>query len=73
MRRPVDVKVKQISRADNTHAKQLRVLLREVRSTILRLDQQRVALNYTLAALRKVESQATAALARMAKPECRAA
>ena len=58
---------------DNTHAKQLRVLVREVRSRILRLEKQRVALNQTLAELRKVESQAKAALARLAKAERRAA
>ena len=58
---------------DNTHAKQLRVVVREVRSRILRLEKQRVALNQTLAELRKVESQATAALARVAKAERRAA
>jgi DNA-binding transcriptional MerR regulator len=58
---------------DNTHAKQLRVLVREVRSRILRLQKQRVALNQTLAELRKVESQAKAALARLAKAERRAA
>jgi DNA-binding transcriptional MerR regulator len=58
---------------DNTHARQLRVLVREVRSRILRLEKQRVALNQTLAELRKVESQAKAALARLAKAERRAA
>jgi DNA-binding transcriptional MerR regulator len=58
---------------DNTHAKQLRVLVREVRSRILRLEKQRVALNQTLAELRKVESQAKAALARLTKAERRAA
>jgi len=58
---------------DNTHAKQLRVVVREARSRILRLQKQRVALNQTLAELRKVESQAKAALARLAKAERRAA
>ena len=58
---------------DNTHAKRLRVVVREVRSRILRLQKQRVALNQTLAELRKVESQAKAALTRLAKAEPRAA
>jgi len=52
---------------DNGHAKQLTVLVREVRSRIVRLQKQRLALNQTLAELRKVESQASAALARMGK------
>lgn len=78
MRQPIDLKVRQmtrVGRADDgrTHAKQLRVLVREVRSRILRLEKQRVALNQTLPELRKVESQATAALARLAKAERRAA
>lgn len=81
MRQPIDVEVKQMTRVgraddlyelDNNHAKQLRVLVREVRSRILRLEKQRVALNQALAALRKVESQATAALARLANAERRA-
>ena len=53
------------------HAKQLRVVVREVRSRILRLQKQRDALNQTLAELRKIHSQATTALARLAKAEHR--
>jgi DNA-binding transcriptional MerR regulator len=47
---------------DATHAKQLRLLLRSVHSRILRLEEQRVALNQTFAELREVEAQANAAL-----------
>ena len=77
MRQPIDSRVKQVTRlgraGDNTHAKQLRVLVHEVRSRILWLHKQRFALDQTLAELRKVESQATVALARLAKAERRAA
>lgn len=52
--------------ADNTHAKQLQVLVREVRRRVLRLEKQRIALDQTLAYLRKLELQAAVALARLA-------
>ena len=58
---------------DNTHANQLRVLVREVRSRIDCLEKQRSALNQTLADLRKVEAQTMIALTRLAKAERRAA
>jgi DNA-binding transcriptional MerR regulator len=48
---------------DPTHAKQLRLLLKSVHSRIRRLEDQRIALNQTLAELRDVEAQANAALA----------
>ena len=47
---------------DPTHAKQLRLLLNSVHSRITRLEDQRVALEQTLAELREVEAQANAAL-----------
>jgi DNA-binding transcriptional MerR regulator len=47
---------------DPTHAKQLRLLLTAVQSRIERLEDQRVALNQTLAELREVGAQASAAL-----------
>jgi DNA-binding transcriptional MerR regulator len=47
---------------DPTHAKQLRLLLKSVHTRITRLEDQRVALEQTLAELREVESQANAAL-----------
>jgi hypothetical protein len=56
-------------RAGNNHAKQLRILARQMRRRILLLEKQRVALNRALAKLRRVESQAAAALARLAKTE----
>ncbi len=49
--------------ADPTHAKQVRLLLEAVHSRILRLEDQRVALNQTLAELREVQAQAQSALA----------
>jgi uncharacterized protein involved in exopolysaccharide biosynthesis len=55
--------------ARKNHAKQLRLLVREVRSRIVRLQKERLALNQRLVELRKLESQAMAALARLAKPE----
>ena len=47
---------------DPTQAKQLRLLLKSVHSRITRLEDQRVALDQTLAELRDVEAQANAAL-----------
>jgi DNA-binding transcriptional MerR regulator len=47
---------------DPTHAKQLRLLLTSVHSRIVRLEDQRVALDQTLEELREVEAQANAAL-----------
>jgi DNA-binding transcriptional MerR regulator len=48
--------------ADPTRAKQLRLLLKAVRSRILKLEDQRIALDEALGELREVESQANAAL-----------
>ncbi len=48
--------------ADPTHAKQIRLLLKSVRTRIARMEDQRVALNQALAELRTVESQAQSAL-----------
>ena len=48
--------------ADTTHAKQLRLLLKAVRSRIAQLEDQRVALDEALTELREVESQARTAL-----------
>ena len=48
---------------DPTRAKQLRVLLKTVRSRISRLEDQRVAVNKTLSELREIEAQARRALA----------
>jgi DNA-binding transcriptional MerR regulator len=47
---------------DPTQAKQLRLLLKSVHSRIARLEDQRVALDQTLAELRDVVAQANAAL-----------
>ena len=47
---------------DPTHAKQLRLLLKSVNNRIVRLEDQRVALEQTLAELREVEAQANVAL-----------
>jgi len=49
--------------ADPTRAKQLRLLLKGVRSRILQLEDQRAALDEALDELRKVEAQADQALA----------
>jgi DNA-binding transcriptional MerR regulator len=49
--------------ADPTHAKQLKLLLESVRSRILQLEDQRVAVDEALSELREVESQAQTALA----------
>ncbi|MBV9747983.1 MAG: MerR family DNA-binding transcriptional regulator [Acetobacteraceae bacterium] len=48
--------------ADPAHAGQIRLLLDKVRDRIARLDEQRTALDETLAELRKIEAQAVAAL-----------
>jgi DNA-binding transcriptional MerR regulator len=48
--------------ADPTRAKQLRLLLKAVRSRILQLEDQRVALEDALGELREVEAQAHSAL-----------
>jgi DNA-binding transcriptional MerR regulator len=48
--------------ADPTHAKQLRLLLKAVRSRILQLEDQRVALDEALGELRQVAAQAHTAL-----------
>jgi DNA-binding transcriptional MerR regulator len=48
--------------ADPTHAKQLRLLLKAVRSRIVQLEDQRVALNQALDELGEVESQTRSAL-----------
>ncbi len=47
---------------DPTRAKQLRVLQQAVRSRILQLEDQRIALDHTLGDLREVEAQTVAAL-----------
>jgi DNA-binding transcriptional MerR regulator len=48
---------------DPTHEEQLKALLKTVHSRIHRLEDQRVALDQTLAELRSIEQQTTAALA----------
>jgi DNA-binding transcriptional MerR regulator len=48
--------------ADPTHARQLKLLLKAVRTRIDQLEDQRVALNEALGELREVESQARHAL-----------
>jgi DNA-binding transcriptional MerR regulator len=58
--------------ADPTHAKQMRLLLKAVRSRILQLEGQRVALDQTLAELREVQAQAQAALASLERGARRA-
>lgn len=47
---------------DPTHEEQLKALLKTVHSRIHRLEDQRVALDQTLAELRSIEQQITAAL-----------
>jgi DNA-binding transcriptional MerR regulator len=59
--------------ADPAHAKQLRLLLKAVHSRILRLEDQRVALNEALSELREVESQAHDALTALENGARRAA
>jgi DNA-binding transcriptional MerR regulator len=51
--------------ADPTRAKQLRLLLKAVRSRIEQLEDQRLALNEALAELVDVEAQACGALAKL--------
>jgi DNA-binding transcriptional MerR regulator len=48
---------------DHTHREQLRMLLAAVRGRVARLEEQRAALEDTLAELREIEAQAGAALA----------
>jgi DNA-binding transcriptional MerR regulator len=48
--------------ADPTHAKQIRLLLKAVRSRIAQLEEQRVALHEALSELRTVEAEAQNAL-----------
>lgn len=48
--------------ADPTHAKQIKLLLKAVRSRIVRMEDQRVALQQALAELLAVEAQAQTAL-----------
>ncbi len=50
---------------DQTHEEQLKALLKTVHSRIHRLEEQRVALDQTLAELRNIEQQTVAALAGM--------
>lgn len=59
--------------ADPTHAKQLRLLLKSVRSRILQLEDQRVALDQALGELREVEAQTDAALGALESGARRAA
>jgi len=47
---------------DPTRARQLRALLKAVNSRILQLEDQRIALDQTLADLREVKSQTATAL-----------
>jgi DNA-binding transcriptional MerR regulator len=58
--------------ADPTHAKQLRLLLKAVRSRILQLEDQRLALDEALGELLEVETQARQALAARENPARRA-
>jgi DNA-binding transcriptional MerR regulator len=48
--------------ADPAHAEQLRLLLAKIRHRIAGLDEQRAALDETLAELRRIETQTAAAL-----------
>ncbi|MGO8854678.1 MAG: MerR family transcriptional regulator [Steroidobacteraceae bacterium] len=59
--------------ADPTQAKQLRLLLKAVRSRILQLEDQRVALDEALGELREVEAQAHHALSELETGARRAA
>jgi DNA-binding transcriptional MerR regulator len=59
--------------ADPTHAKQLRLLLKSVRSRILQLEDQRVAVDQALGELREVEAQTVAALGTLESGARRAA
>ncbi len=53
--------------ADPAHAGQIRLLLGKVRARVAQLGEQRAALDETLAELRKIETQAAAALAALLK------
>jgi DNA-binding transcriptional MerR regulator len=59
--------------ADPTHAKQLRLLLKAVRSRIVQLEDQRVALDEALGELREVEAQTRHALGALENGARRAA
>ena len=59
--------------ADPTQAKQLRLLLKAVRSRMLQLEDQRVALDEALSDLREVEAQAHNALCALENGARRAA
>jgi DNA-binding transcriptional MerR regulator len=59
--------------SDPTHARQLRRLLEAVRSRILKLEDQRVALDEALGELRDVEIQAHSALSALETSPRRAA
>jgi len=59
--------------ADPTHAKQLRLLLTAVRSRIVQLEDQRVALEEALGELRDVEAQARDALGALERGAARRA
>src|SRR5450631_2771031 len=59
--------------ADPTHAKQLRLLLKAVRSRILQLEDQRVALDEALGELREVAAQTHTALSTLESGARRAA
>jgi DNA-binding transcriptional MerR regulator len=59
--------------ADPTHAKQMRLLLKGVRSRILQLEDQRIALDEALGELREVEAQAHNALTALENGARRAA
>ncbi len=53
--------------ADPAHAGQIRLLLDKVRDRVARLDEQKAALDETLAELRTIEAQAVAALTTVTK------
>ncbi len=53
--------------ADPAHAGQIRLLLDKVRTRVAQLDEQKTALDETLAELRKIEAQAVAALTTLTK------
>jgi DNA-binding transcriptional MerR regulator len=59
--------------ADPTHAKQLLLLLKAVRSRIVQLEDQRVALDEALGELREVEAQTRHALGEIENSTRRAA
>ena len=53
--------------ADPAHAGQIRLLLDRVRARVAQLDEQKAALDETLAELRAIEAQAVAALTTVTK------